>query len=136
MGQALRPLARTDAAALSGPFADRGRPLSEDVLDALFLASGGIPAILTFGLQQLWQLDREATTRDVAAAAIVQLAEAELSDWHERYRRECLEPLDVDIEVMPVEGTPIRARYRCTSSTVDGLDVEVDHFLLRLARRL
>ena len=62
----LRPLARADAEALASPFAEHGQPLSEDVLDALFLASGGIPAILTFGFQALWQLDREATTRDVA----------------------------------------------------------------------
>ncbi len=64
----LRPLARADAGALVGPFVDRGLPLPEDVIDALFLASGGIPAILTFGLQQLWRLDRQATPRDVTAA--------------------------------------------------------------------
>lgn len=64
----LRPFARTDAPALIGPLEDRGHPLSEDVIDALFLASGGIPAILTFGLQQLWKLDREATVDDVTAA--------------------------------------------------------------------
>ncbi|HEX9733515.1 MAG TPA: AAA family ATPase, partial [Thermoanaerobaculia bacterium] len=57
----LRPLTRTDAEALAAPFAERGSPLSEDVLDALVLASGGIPAILTFGLQQLWSYDREVT---------------------------------------------------------------------------
>ena len=362
----LRPLARADAGALVGPFADRGRPLSDDVLDALFLASGGIPAILTFGLQQLWRLDREVEAHDVAAAyrrfeeeheeyisdllgaltnprlsdaplgvwrriqeapgriprreleaalgkpsgalnlklsdalrlleavgvvrllssairddpitaypiagllnlpgtspadddvrahflrdletllikihrssadffrpgrgrpgrdrpgqgrpgqgegkrlvpesvfaahlalgfdllgwraereaqrgagrtdlllrrnggdevvvlevkiwgrndyreahaqvesywtqdfaagAVVQLTDAELADWPERYRRECLDPLDIAVEALPVEDTPIRARFRCTSTTADGLDAEIDHFLLRLARR-
>ncbi len=63
----LRPLARIDADALVGPFQERGTPLSEEVLDAQFLASGGIPAILTFGLQQLWRLDRETIARDVTA---------------------------------------------------------------------
>ncbi|HEX9732150.1 MAG TPA: hypothetical protein VGG06_09215, partial [Thermoanaerobaculia bacterium] len=57
----LRPLTRADAETLAAPFAERGSPLSEDVLDALVLASGGIPAILTFGLQQLWSYDREVT---------------------------------------------------------------------------
>ncbi len=346
----LRPLARADATALTGPFREHGRPLSEDVLDALFLASGGIPAILTFGLQQLWQLDREVTTRDVTAAyktfeeeheeylkdllnalrnprlsdaplgvwrriqqgpgriarkdletalghptgvlelslsdalrlleavgvvrlsgsvvhdnpveahpiasllnlsrgsaeeqdlrsdflrdltallgrlhrssadffrpgaegkrlvpesvfaahlglgfellgwrsereaqrgagrtdlllrrnggdqvvvlevklwgrndyreaqrqvesywtqdvaagAVVEITDAELPDWDQRYRRECLEPLGVEVEETPVEGSPIRARFRCTSSTADGLTVVVDHLLLRLPRR-
>ncbi len=350
----LRPLVRTDAQALSTPFAERGTPPSEDVFDALFLASGGIPAILTYGLQQLWKLDREATARDVtaiykdfeekheeylldllralmdprlsdaplgvlerirqgpgriarseleealgkptgvlkltlsdalrlleavgavrlegslvhdnpltvhpiasllnlsrssaveddlradflrdltellaqlhrssadffrpgtrtgegkrlvpesvfaahlglgfellgwrsereaqrgagrtdlllrrngdtqvvvlevklwgrndyreaqrqvesywtddvAAGAVVQLTDAEVPDWEERYRRECLEPLGVTAtQENPVEGSPIRARFHCTSATDDGLDVGVDHFLLRLPRR-
>jgi hypothetical protein len=33
--------------------------------DALVLASGGIPALLTYGLQELWNLDRVATAQDV-----------------------------------------------------------------------
>ncbi|MEE8522757.1 MAG: AAA family ATPase [Thermoanaerobaculia bacterium] len=348
----LRPFARADAEKLTGPFAERGSPLSEDVLDALFLASGGIPAILTFGLQQLWALDRETSvyhvteifkvfeeeheayledllsalqdlrlsdaplrvwkriqkgpgriargdlesalgepsgvldlklsdalhllesvgvvrlessavhdnpvvahpiasllnlsrgsaeqddlgtgfvkdltallgklhrssadffrqdrtagskillpesvftahlglgfellgwrsereaqrgagrtdlllrrnggsevvvlevklwgrndyeqahlqvesywTDDVAAGAVVQLTAAELPDWAERYRRECLEPLELEIEEIPVEGSPVRARFRCTSTTAAGLAVVVDHLLLGLPRR-
>lgn len=63
----LRPLGRTDAEALARPFGDRGAPLSDDVLDALILASGGIPALLTYGFQQLWKLGREVTTGDVTA---------------------------------------------------------------------
>ena len=352
----LRPLARADADALARPFTARGRPLSADVLDALFLASGGIPAILTFGLQQLWQFDREATARDVttayktfeeeheeylkdllsairdsrlsdapvgvwkriqqgpgriargdleaalgkpsgilkltlsdalrlleavgvirlessavhdnpivahpiasllnlsrgsaeehglrsdflrdliallgklhrssadffrqgprqdgasaskrlvpesvfaahlslgfellgwrsereaqrgagrtdlllrrnggsevvvlevklwgrndykeaqrqvesywtedvAAGAVVQITDAELPDWDQWYRSECLEPTGIDVEKAPVEESPIRARFRCTSATADGLEVSVDHLLLRLPRR-
>ncbi len=63
----LRPFERTDAEAVLAPFADRGTPLAEEVVDALFLASGGIPALVTYGLQQLWKLDREAAPRDVTA---------------------------------------------------------------------
>ncbi len=80
----LRPLARADAEALAVPFAERGRPLTEDVLDALFLASGGIPAILTFGLQQLWQLDREVTARDVTVAYKT------FEEEHEEYLKDLL----------------------------------------------
>ncbi len=61
----LRPFERDQAALLTVPFADRGTPLSEDVQDALLLASGGIPALITYGLQELWKLDRDATARDV-----------------------------------------------------------------------
>ncbi len=346
----LRPLARADAGALVGPFTERGQPIPEDVLDALFLASGGIPAILTFGLQQLWRIDREVTTddviaayrvfeeeheeylsdllsaitnpsfsdaplrvwqriqehpgriarreleaalgepsgvlrlklsdalhlleavgvvrlqssavrddpitaypiagllnlpgtspsddnvgahflrdletllvkmhrssadffrptgdgkrlvpesvfaahltlgfdllgwraeretqrgagrtdlllrrnggdevvvlevkiwgrndfrdgqrqvesywtKDVTAGAVVQLTDAEVTDWPARYRHQCLEPLAADVEEISTEDTPIRARFRSRSSTADGLDAEIDHFLLRLARR-
>ncbi len=346
----LRPLARADAEALTGPFVGLGRPLAEEVLDALFLASGGIPAILTFGLQKLWQLDREVTTldvttayktfeeeheeylkdllnalrdprlsdaplgvwrriqqgpgripreeleaalgqptgalrltlsdalrlleavgvvrlessavhdnpvvahpiasllnlsrgsaegdglgsdflrdlstllgklhrssadffrpgadgkrlvpesvfaahlglgfellgwrsereaqrgagrtdlllrrnggdeivvlevkiwgrndfreaqqqiesywtEDVVAGAVVQITDAELPDWAERYRRECLKPLGLEVEETPVAGSAVRARFRCSSSTADGLEVTVDHLLLRLPRR-
>jgi hypothetical protein len=343
----LRPLVRTDAEALTTPFVERGAPLSEEVLDALFLASGGIPAILTYGLQQLWKLEGDVTTRDVtaiykdfeekheeylldllralmdprfsdaplgvlerirqgpgriarselekalgnpsgvlklslsdalrlleavgavrlessvvydnpltvhpipsllnlsrgsavegdlradflrdltsllaklhrssvdffrsggrlvpesvfaahlglgfellgwrsereaqrgagrtdlllrrngdtqvvvlevklwgrndyreahrqvesywtddvAAGAVVQITDAEIPDWEERYRRECLDPLGLTTEEQPVAGSPLRARFHCASSTDDGLDVRVDHFLLRLPRR-
>ena len=61
----LRPFGRDEAALLAEPFEERGGPLSEDVRDALFLASGGIPALLTYGLQELWRLERQATPRDV-----------------------------------------------------------------------
>ncbi len=66
---------------------------------------------------------------------MVQITDAELPDWVQRYRSECLEPLGVDVEETPVEGSPIRARFRCTSTTADSLAVVVDHFLLRLPRR-
>jgi hypothetical protein len=63
----LRPFERSDADVLAAPFRDRGTALSDDVVDALFLASGGIPALLTFGFQQLWKLEREAFPADVTA---------------------------------------------------------------------
>ncbi len=74
-------------------------------------------------------------TDDTVAGAIVQITDSELPDWDQRYRRECLEPLEVTVEETPVEDSPIRQRFRCTSSTADGLNVEVDHFLLRMPRR-
>jgi hypothetical protein len=61
----LRPFDRDEAAQLTAPFDDRGTPLSSDAYDALLLASGGIPALLTYGLQELWSFDHEATAQDV-----------------------------------------------------------------------
>ncbi len=72
-------------------------------------------------------------TVDVAAGAVAQLTDQELADWPERYRRECLEPPVA--EAVAVDGTPVRARFRASSTTADGLEAEVDHFLLRLPRR-
>jgi hypothetical protein len=74
-------------------------------------------------------------TQEVTAGAVVQLTDAELPDWQGRYRRECLEPAGVAIEEVPVPGSPIHARFRCISTTADGLAATVDHFLLRLPTR-
>ncbi len=75
-------------------------------------------------------------TDDMAIGAVVQLTDAELADWPERYRRECLEPLGARVEAKDVmESSPIRARLRCVSTTADGLEIVVEHFLLRLPRR-
>ncbi len=63
----LRPFDRDAAGALAAPFAERGRELTDEVLDVLHLATGGIPALITFGLQTLWSLGRDAAERDVTA---------------------------------------------------------------------
>ncbi len=72
-------------------------------------------------------------TAEVKAGAVVQITDAELPDWTERYRRECL--ADGEVDEQPVADSPIRAALTCTSSTTDGVPVRVDHFLLRLPRR-
>ena len=74
-------------------------------------------------------------TSEVVAGAVVQLTDAELPDWPERYRRECLEPCGADVERHPMADSPIRARFDCTSNTADGVAVSIGHFLLRLPRR-
>ena len=75
-------------------------------------------------------------THDVTAGAVVQLTDAELPDWPERYQRECLEPLGVHFSARDVpNGSPIRAHFRCASSTTDGREITIDHFLLHLPRR-
>ena len=61
----LGPFDRPTTVELAGPFAQRKAPLSEDVLDALLLASGGVPALLTYGLQELWKSDSPADEREV-----------------------------------------------------------------------
>jgi hypothetical protein len=74
-------------------------------------------------------------TDDVALGAIVQLTDAELADWPEQYRSECLEPLGLAVDAGAVEGTPIQARFTVAGATTDGLEAQVEHFLLRLPRR-
>jgi hypothetical protein len=39
---------------LARPFSDRGSALSEEVLESLYLMTGGHPALVTYGLQELW----------------------------------------------------------------------------------
>ena len=75
-------------------------------------------------------------TSDVAAGAVVQLTDAELTDWPQRYQSECLEPLGVSIDEQPVaERSPVRGRFRCMSLTPDGIEARIEHYLLRLPRR-
>ncbi len=72
---------------------------------------------------------------EVEAGAVVQLTDAEIPDWPERYQRQCLEPTGVAIEPQSTSDSPLRARFSCTSTTADGLTARVDHFLLRISRR-
>ncbi len=74
-------------------------------------------------------------TDDVAVGAVVQLTDADLPDWPERYRRECLSPLGEDVVEGSVEGTPLAARYSASTSPSAGLKTSVEHFLLRLPKR-
>ncbi|MCP4660642.1 MAG: hypothetical protein GY856_35020 [bacterium] len=74
-------------------------------------------------------------TAEVAAGAVVQLTDAEIPDWPESYRRECLESCVTSVETQSLVDSPIRARLACVSETADGLTAHVDHLLLRLPRR-
>lgn len=73
-------------------------------------------------------------TDETSAGAVVQLTDAKLADWAERYRRDCFSA-DSEVTERSTEGSPVRARWTCNSSSDDGLDVQVEHFLLRLPRR-
>ncbi len=61
----LSPFSRDHAGVLARPFADRGHTLTAEVLDSVQLATGGIPALLTYGLQRLWQREAAPVERDV-----------------------------------------------------------------------
>lgn len=76
----LRPLERVDVEKLAGPFSERRAPLVSDVLDALQLASGGIPALLTYGFQELWKFEPAGATVD-AVTAIFKTFEEEYSEY-------------------------------------------------------
>jgi hypothetical protein len=60
-----KPFTEAEIEELARPFEERGAPLSESVRKALFLASGGNPALVTYGLQRLWDRD-VAAEQDVA----------------------------------------------------------------------
>jgi hypothetical protein len=53
----LEPFNREEIARLAEPFERCGSPLSPEVLDALWIASGGNLALTTFGLQHLWPIE-------------------------------------------------------------------------------
>lgn len=50
----IQPFSREDLDLLARPFAEQGKALSRETLDALHLASGGNPALATYGFESLW----------------------------------------------------------------------------------
>ncbi len=50
----LQPFDGSEIEALAAPFAERGGPLSAEILEALQLATGGNPALVTYGFESLW----------------------------------------------------------------------------------
>lgn len=61
----LRAFVREQVEALAEPLIARPAPPSSEVLDALFLASGGHPALTTYGLGALWD-SSSPSERDIA----------------------------------------------------------------------
>ncbi len=59
------PFSEAQIADLSAPFSARGTPLGETVLKSIQLASGGNPALVTYGLQYLWPRSSH-TEKDVS----------------------------------------------------------------------
>ncbi len=80
----LVPFERQEITRLSQPFAERGEGLKDEVVDALYLATGGIPALTTFGLQQLWSSPQPPVERDVADTF------ADFLEEHDEYVRDLL----------------------------------------------
>ncbi len=61
----LAPFGHQEVLRLARPFADAGRELGSEVIEALELLTGGNPALVTYGLQGLWEIARPAA-HDVA----------------------------------------------------------------------
>ncbi len=53
----LDPFGPEEIAALASPFEQDGRPLDDTCLSVLRALSGGIPALVTYGLEQLWNAE-------------------------------------------------------------------------------
>lgn len=64
----LRPFESAEVEKLVHPFEERGTPLSEDVLAALQAATGGVAALVVYGLQTLWDETGPIGPREVAEA--------------------------------------------------------------------
>lgn len=67
--------------------------------------------------------------------AVVMLTERALADWSQTYKESCLNKAGYEFTAVPTAGTSVSGHWSCTSKTIDGLEAQVDHFLLRIARR-
>lgn len=63
----LSPFELPEVHRLAEPFTQRGSPLPESVFESLYLASGGHPTLVTYGLEELWETE-QATSGEVAEA--------------------------------------------------------------------
>ena len=83
---ALSAFERAQVGELARPFAELGSKstLPEEVLDALHLTSGGVPSLVTFALEQLWDRGEPVTERDIADVF------AEFIEQHGEYLRDLL----------------------------------------------
>ncbi len=73
-------------------------------------------------------------TAETIAGAVVMLTDKELADWPERYQRKCLNECSEVRTATPDSRSPTRAQFRASSQSLDGMSIEVDHFLLRVPR--
>jgi hypothetical protein len=74
-------------------------------------------------------------TAEVAAGAVVQIADAAPPEWAEVYRRECLEGSGCEVERRVLSDSPVQARWTCNTALREGMVAFVDHYLLWLGRR-
>jgi hypothetical protein len=63
--RSLGPFDRATLSELAAPFAERAERLREDVIESLHLATGGVPALVTYGFEELWELDQAPDERHV-----------------------------------------------------------------------
>ena len=59
----LSPFDPREARTLAEPFTKRGAILPEEVSESLHLATGGHPALVTYGLQELWDSEENTSSR-------------------------------------------------------------------------
>ncbi len=130
----LAPFRRSHEDVLARPFADRGEALDVGAVDALHLATGGIPALVTYGLQQLWLLERIPVERDVVEIF------ADFRRGHAEYLRDLLRsvadarlseaPQRVLEEIRQANDPLPRARLEGVLAPANGpLDLDLVHVL-------
>ncbi len=83
----LSPFTVDEIRQLASPFLTDGRPLDDDVILALFNASGGNPALVTFGLQSVWP--REAVCVSDVVDAFGRFTEVH-GDFVDAFRRSAM----------------------------------------------
>ncbi len=97
----------------------------------------GIVEVKIWGRRGTEEVHRQVEgywTPEVAAGAVVMLTDAEIADWAEAYRCKCLEPSGITTAPELSGDSVLRARFRAVTSTPEGLEARVDHFLLQLPR--
>lgn len=98
----------------------------------------GVVEIKIWGRNDYRDVQRQVEsywTAGTAVGVVVMLTDVEIADWPAAYRRDCLPADGADVRESRSPGSPVLARFSCSSTTADGLPAAVDHFLLRIPRR-
>jgi len=120
----IHPFDLDDMSRLTRPFSEQGRPLSGEVLEALFLATGGNPALVTYGLESLWPQPSAGVDEVTEIYAGFRLEHAEfLNDFQRSFSDPALSeaPQQIWELIQKAEGPISHADLEAASQSKNGI---------------
>lgn len=120
----LSPFDLPELEELAEPFAEQGRPLPLEVLEAMHVASGGNPALVTYGLESLWPMPNPPARAVVEIYSDFRLRQSEfLRDFSDSFSSPELSdaPQRIWSLIQDADGPISHADLRAACASPDGI---------------